>query len=48
MVFACIVRFRLPADAASRSRAMANFAIAAPVVWGVAITVLIAYSRSQV
>jgi hypothetical protein len=46
--FSCVVRVRLPASATNGIRLLANFAIAAPVLWAGAIVAFIMYALSQV
>ena len=40
-------RFRLPSAAPARQRLLANAAVAAPLAWGLAIFLLLAYGLSQ-
>jgi ribose/xylose/arabinose/galactoside ABC-type transport system permease subunit len=47
-MFACVVRATMPDDAPARLRQFANFAIAAPIAWGICIAAFIMYALSQV
>jgi hypothetical protein len=48
LVFSCVARAKLPSEATWRLRLFANVAIAAPIVWCVAIFAFIAYLLKQV
>jgi hypothetical protein len=47
-VFSCIVRMTLSPLASSKHRMLANIGIAAPVVWGIVIYVLVQFALSQI
>jgi hypothetical protein len=47
LIFGCVVRAKLPSDAPSMSRLLANIAIVAPLTWGAAISLFAYYILSQ-
>ncbi len=44
LIFACVARIALPKAVPTRNRRLANVAIAAPIVWSIAIFLLLIYA----